>query len=145
VSTPLALVLDTNVVLDCYLFGDPASVPIVAALDAGHAVALQRADCVAELERVLAYARFALGPAARAAMLARYRAHGRDVADALAAPLVLPRCRDPDDQKFLELAHDGAAALLVTKDKQLLALARRVAGRAAFAIVDPRAAARALV
>jgi len=37
----------------------------------------------------------------------------------------LPRCKDPDDQKFLELAARTGANLLVSKDKALLRLARK--------------------
>ena len=34
----------------------------------------------------------------------------------------LPPCRDPDDQKFLELAAGAGADALVTKDRELLRL-----------------------
>lgn len=34
----------------------------------------------------------------------------------------LPRCRDPHDQIFLELAEAGSAQWLVTGDRDLLAL-----------------------
>jgi putative PIN family toxin of toxin-antitoxin system len=37
----------------------------------------------------------------------------------------LPRCRDPDDQKFLEAALAGGADALISKDKALLDLTRR--------------------
>ena len=45
----------------------------------------------------------------------------------------LPACRDPDDQKFLALAAACGARVLLTKDLELLRLARRVP----FAIVPP--------
>ena len=45
----------------------------------------------------------------------------------------LPRCRDPDDQPFLELARDAGAMALLTRDAQLLRLARRCV----FAIATP--------
>jgi predicted nucleic acid-binding protein len=38
----------------------------------------------------------------------------------------LPLCADPDDQKFLELAARCGADCLVTGDRELLKLARRV-------------------
>jgi putative PIN family toxin of toxin-antitoxin system len=37
----------------------------------------------------------------------------------------LPTCKDPDDQKFLELALRGRADVLVTNDGALLGLSRR--------------------
>jgi predicted nucleic acid-binding protein len=38
----------------------------------------------------------------------------------------LPRCSDPDDQKFLALAQDAAADWLLTRDKAILRLKRRL-------------------
>lgn len=55
------------------------------------------------------------------------------------AVAALPRCRDPDDQKFLELARDGAADFLVTKDKALLKLRRISRDPGGFRIVTPAA------
>jgi predicted nucleic acid-binding protein len=37
----------------------------------------------------------------------------------------LPRCGDPDDQKFLEAALAAGADCLLTKDRKLLELARK--------------------
>jgi predicted nucleic acid-binding protein len=50
----------------------------------------------------------------------------------------LPRCRDADDQKFLELAAALPAEALVSKDRALLDLRRR---RLPFAILSPLEAA----
>jgi predicted nucleic acid-binding protein len=50
---------------------------------------------------------------------------------------MLPLCRDPDDQKFLELARDCKASALVTKDRALLELARRKRRPLPFRIVRP--------
>lgn len=47
----------------------------------------------------------------------------------------LPRCSDPHDQKFLELALAAKADFLVTKDQALLDLARR---KLLFRIVAPQ-------
>ena len=49
----------------------------------------------------------------------------------------LPVCGDPDDQKFLELARACGADFLITKDRELLVLARRKIRRAPFGIVTP--------
>jgi predicted nucleic acid-binding protein len=51
-------------------------------------------------------------------------------------PASLPRCRDPHDQKFLELALAAQADALVTKDQALLELARR---KLPFRIAAPQA------
>jgi len=49
----------------------------------------------------------------------------------------LPVCTDRDDQKFLEIARDADAAILVTKDKALLKLARKTAREGLFRIMTP--------
>jgi len=53
-----------------------------------------------------------------------------------AAREALPTCRDPDDQKFLEAALAARADVLVTKDRELLRLARQ-RSRLPFRILTP--------
>ena len=50
----------------------------------------------------------------------------------------LPRCVDPDDQKFLELALAVGARWLLSKDKELLKLDRRVCSAGLFRILRPQ-------
>jgi predicted nucleic acid-binding protein len=50
----------------------------------------------------------------------------------------LPRCSDRDDQKFLELARDAKANILLTKDKALLKLARKTQQAGLFRIMLPQ-------
>jgi predicted nucleic acid-binding protein len=137
-------VLDTNVVLDWLVFADPASAPLVRSLDSGALRLVSNAECLAELERVLAYPVLELDEARRAAALARYRERAVMEPDVLREPSGLPRCTDADDQKFLELAWHAGARWLVTKDNALLALAARVARLGRFAIVTPAGIAAAL-
>jgi predicted nucleic acid-binding protein len=101
--------------------------------------------CDAELARVLAYplGRHTLDAAGQAAALAQCRYFAQRIerqsltADEIRPSTAsLPRCRDPDDQKFLELAAAVHAELLITKDAALLELARRPA--LLFRIVTPR-------
>ena len=88
---------------------------------------------------MLAYdlAKHSLDAAAQAAALSECRRVARriDAAAPEAERKLLPRCLDPDDQKFLELALAARANCLVTKDHKLLELARRTK---AFRIVNPR-------
>ena len=49
----------------------------------------------------------------------------------------MPRCRDPDDQKFLEAAAAARADALITKDEALLELARRKT-KLPFRILTPQ-------
>ncbi len=53
------------------------------------------------------------------------------------APFCSPRCRDRDDQIFLELAHAGGAITLYSRDRELLKLSRRTQRVAGFAVVRP--------
>ncbi len=53
--------------------------------------------------------------------------------------IILPRCSDVDDQKFLELARDARADVLISKDKALLKLARKTMQAGLFNILPPEA------
>lgn len=131
------LVLDTHVWLDWLAFEDASVAALKAALAADRVQIYMDAPCEAELERVLGYPIGKIVPpgqvqAARLAEARRIaRRPERELADGERASL--PRCRDPDDQKFLELALAARADVLLTKDRALLALARR----APFCIVSP--------
>lgn len=126
----MKLVLDTNVWLDLLVFDDPAA----RRLRGGGFEILIDGACEAELERVLGYelGKWSLVPERRLACLAECRSLARRVA-AEPAGAGLPRCRDADDQKFLELAAACGADALVTKDDRLLELR----GRLPFRIVRP--------
>jgi putative PIN family toxin of toxin-antitoxin system len=133
------IVLDTNIWLDWLLFRDESVSYLQKAVTDGRAEVVIDAACEAELERVLAYdfAKHTLDPAAQAACLAECRRIARRIDDAApeAERKLLPRCADPDDQKFLELALAAHAECLVTKDHKLLELARRTKP---FRILTPR-------
>ena len=132
------VVLDTNVVLDLLVFDDPRTRPLGDALRAGTLVAWADAHTLRELELVLALPHFA---ARAGGVHARYRALV-SLADADGALPPLPRCKDRDDQKFLELAARSGAAWLVSKDHLLLCLAGR--HDLPFAILTVAQAVRAL-
>ena len=142
----MKLVLDTNVVLDLLFWHDPRCDALAAALAAGRVRCFTDAACLAELERVLAYPQFALDAAAQRALLESYRGLAESAAESTAdaadsPPLELPRCRDADDQKFMELAARCAADLLLTRDRELLRLASSRRRPPPFAILVPERAA----
>lgn len=136
----LRAVLDTNVWLDWLAFDDAGVAPLRAAHAAGRLEIVIDAACEAELERVLAYdfGKRRLENTAQAAALdacRRVAVRVAPVPEGAGPPsFPLPRCGDPDDQKFLELASVARADLLVTRDRALLDLARR---RLPFRIVTP--------
>lgn len=132
-------VLDTNVLLDWLIFRDMHVRKLVAYIESGRVVLLTRPDCRDEFIRVLDYPQVLKHPEPRAVALATYdrwhTGHGADDEAGLAS--ALPLCRDPDDQKFLELARDAKAEWLITKDRALLELTHRVRLVAGFDVLDP--------
>lgn len=144
-NAPPRVVLDTNVCLDLLVFASDLSAPLLARLRDGTLQAVTRSDCRAEWHRVLTYPALRLDEARRDALQAAYDSLTLAI-DAAPSPepARLPRCRDPDDQKFLELARDAGAVALVTRDAELLALARRAARAGLFVIAPPHALDAAL-
>ena len=132
------IVLDTNVCLDLFVFNDPRWAGLLAALESGAVEAITRADCRDEYLVVLHYKHLPLDEATRPLSAAHFDRLIKVVAPA--PKLVrLPVCTDKDDQKFLEVARDGAADILITKDKALLKLARKTANAGMFRIMVPEA------
>lgn len=131
-ESPPRWVLDTNVVLDLFHFDDATARPLRAALESGAITGVASLATLAEWERVLTYPEFGLSAEVQAELAARYACRVCLTADAEVPGL--PRCRDPDDQKFLALAANGNAAVLVSKDRALLDCQRR---RLGFAILSP--------
>ena len=134
------LVLDTNVALDLFVFRDAACNTLMAALREGTVVAVVDEPCRDEWLAVLDYPAFALTPEQR--QVAREDFDRWVLLLPGTAPrtdIKLPRCADPDDQKFLELALAAGAECLLSKDKALLQLARRTAREGWFRILCPSA------
>ncbi|TVO57870.1 putative toxin-antitoxin system toxin component, PIN family [Denitromonas halophila] len=133
-----ATVLDTNTIMALWFFNDPALTTLRDWIAAGHTRLLTRDDALEELRRVLAYRQFACPPERQAEILARYRTQAVCV-PAADTPAELPRCRDADDQKFLEIAHDGEARWLLTRDKALLRSGRHRLMRDRCRVITPEA------
>jgi uncharacterized protein len=142
------IVLDSNVWIDILVFDDPHTRPIRAALERGALCALIDARCQGELTYVLDYPQFvkravdkqaALDTLARLTQFVESPAPDNTDADndAALAAKPLPQCKDRDDQKFIELAHRSGAQWLVSKDRAVLKLARRIERDFGFRIVQP--------
>ena len=116
-------VLDTNVLLALWLFRDPEVDPLRAALAAGKLRACRSPATDAEFAEVLRRPElFSVAPERQVALLAAWHAASWPVEALRSAPWV---CRDPLDQKFLDLAVSAGAAWLITRDRDLLKLARK--------------------
>ena len=135
------LVLDTNIVLDMWVFHDAATQPLRQAVQAGAWDWLATTAMRAELARVLTYpkvqarlARAAGGVERHAAdvvnaveegaraVLAAFDAHTRCV-DAPAKARVT--CSDPDDQAFIDLAV-AHRCCVISKDKAVTSMKKRL-------------------
>jgi len=135
------VVLDTNVCLDLFVFNEPQAAALHVAMREGLVEAVTRADCRDEWLRVLHYPRLPIDDGNRAAIAAAHDALVRCLPEDQAmadATVPLPRCGDPDDQKFLELAQAASARWLVSKDNEVLKLAPRCAREGLFWIGLPQ-------
>jgi len=126
-NVPTAWVLDTNIVLDLLVFEDPAIAPLREQLSKPGSRWIATAAMREELARVLTYPQIAKRLVVRALsaadVLAAFDQRTQIECEAPRAPCV---CKDADDQKFIDLAVAHCAAL-VSKDDQVLRLARRLA------------------
>jgi putative PIN family toxin of toxin-antitoxin system len=121
------VVIDTNIVLDMWVFDDPRSRPLSEALQSPGLRWLASAPMREELLRVLAYPHLVQRQATRGVsapqVLAQFDRHALTVAAAARAPYV---CKDADDQKYIDLAV-AHQALLISKDKAVLCMKNRLA------------------
>ena len=122
----LPVVLDTNIVLDGFIFNDAASAPLKQALLAGEIDWLATQPMRDELARVLAYPqiipRLNFYQLTAEDVLASFDQYTRITEVPAKAPVT---CSDADDQKFIDLAvaHE---ALLLSKDQHLLSIRKRL-------------------
>jgi uncharacterized protein len=115
-------VLDTNLVLSALVFRGGTAASLRLAWQQGACIPLVSSETVQELIRVLAYPKFRLTPAEQHELLADYLPYAHTVRIPKPPPAV-PKCRDPFDLPFLQLAIAGRADFLVSGDKDLLVLA----------------------
>jgi len=122
-----AVVLDTNVVLDLWLFNDPRTSALRQALQQGQLTWMATAHMREELRRVLDYDhlvnRLAFYQTTAKQVLELFERHAQFVPVPDKAPW---RCKDPDDQVFIDLAVAHQCPL-ISKDKAVLALRKPLA------------------
>ena len=126
------VVIDTNIVLDLFVFQDPATLALnealAAALTLGHPRWLATAPMREELARVLAYPQVLKRLAFYARSAPEVLGHFDRLSQAVdVAPKARVTCKDPDDQKFIDLAVAHGAALL-SKDQAVLCMDKRMRG-----------------
>jgi putative PIN family toxin of toxin-antitoxin system len=120
------VVLDTNIVLDAFVFDDPAARPLKQALASHQLQWIATKAMRDELARVLTYSkltpRMVFYKVTAAHVLAQFDGQATLVDTAAKATVT---CKDPDDQKFIDLAVAHKAVLL-SKDKAVLCMKKRL-------------------
>ncbi|MDR7273192.1 putative PIN family toxin of toxin-antitoxin system [Pelomonas saccharophila] len=121
-----AIVIDTQVVMDWLVFRDARVQALTSAVTSGALRWLVAPAMRDEIRHVLGRGIAAAYAPDLAFIEAQFDAH------ALAVEAINPQplagrlvCRDPDDQKFIDLALATQARWLISRDKAVLALAKR--------------------
>ena len=122
---PASVVLDTNVVLDCFLFCDPAAHLIACAVQSGQWNWISTLEMQQELTAVVVRPELARWQSRQTATLAAMLEYSESVESPVCPAPAGLTCSDSDDQMFIDLAWSRRVACLFTRDKALLGLARR--------------------
>jgi predicted nucleic acid-binding protein len=124
-AAPALVVLDTNALLDWLVFAHPACADWEARLASGElawiATEAMRDEWLHVLSRGVGAAWAPPGERLEQAWAGWAR-----LQPSRPAALDVPRCSDADDQKFIDLAVSAGARWLVTRDRALLRLRRRL-------------------
>jgi putative PIN family toxin of toxin-antitoxin system len=133
-NAPSIVILDTNIVLDLFLFQDPRTQALREQLAARQLTWLATPHMRNELERVLTYPHIE-------AKIAFYQKSAADILAAFdqSAQITQPpsakapyTCKDADDQPFIDLACHlssnklGSSIQLISKDKAVLSMRKRL-------------------
>ena len=134
-NSAVRVVLDTNVVLSALVFRGRAAGQVRQAWQRELVLPLASTATVQELVRVLAYPKFGLSQPEQDELLADYLPYAETVRIPQPPPKV-PECRDALDLPFLHLAVAGKAQVLVSGDRDLLAIAAEFERTSACPIVS---------
>ena len=118
------VVLDTNILLDIFVFNDERAINLKQAIVDGSIPAVASQKTLLELADVISRPLFKLDDVTQASILEQWQslAEQHDDSALASAPW---KCQDPDDQIFLDLAYQLRPAILISKDNALLHIASR--------------------
>ena len=122
-SHPPQVVLDSNVVLSALVFRSGVAGRLRHAWQTERCTPLVSTATAQELIRVLACPKFGLSADDQQQLLADYLPWSRSERLPQPPQPLSVSCRDPFDVPFLQLALAGKARLLISGDRDLLALA----------------------
>ena len=118
------VVLDTNILLDVLVFDDSRAHPLRAALIAGGLDAVATEKTLSEFLDVIGREQFSLSQEKQNEIMSQWRSWSILINDEVldVAPW---KCKDRDDQVFINLAYTLKPAMLISKDKLVLKIAKR--------------------
>ena len=120
------VVFETNVLLDRFVFNDFRVKHLKEALVTGKVTALATPKTIEEFTDVISRPLFALDESAQANILQQWSSLAWIIPDE--ALKTSPwKCRDPDDQVFLDLAFTSKPCTLMSKDNEVLVFSSRAA------------------
>lgn len=121
-----SVVLDTNILLDIFVFNDERATNLKQALLNGEISAAASQKTLLEFADVISRPLFKLDETTQAVILRQWQSTAQQYDDSNLAPAPW-KCQDPDDQIFLDLAYQLRPTILISKDNALLCIASRAA------------------
>lgn len=121
-----SVVLDTNILLDIFVFNDERAANLKQVLLNGGISAVASQKTLLEFADVISRPLFKLDEATQAVILSQWQTSAQQYDDSNLT-LAPWKCQDPDDQVFLDLAYRLRPAILISKDNALLCIASRAA------------------
>jgi putative PIN family toxin of toxin-antitoxin system len=120
------IVLDTNILLDIFVFNDERALQLKKALFDKATQFLASQKTIEEFADVISRPLFKLDKQTQTAILAQWQsiAEQQDDSNLASAPW---QCQDPDDQIFLDLAYQLRPTILISKDNAVLQIAHKAA------------------
>ncbi len=118
----LCLVLDTNILLDVFVFGNPNGLRLWEIIRERKIKTCYGEDCLREFKAIIGQDRFAVPNERQSEILTEFTATAQMQPNPVDTPF---KCRDREDQKFLAVAYASVPSVLLTKDKMLLKLNKR--------------------
>lgn len=117
------LIIDTNVLLDLFVFEDQRAAFLQEEINSKAAQMVYCPEMIEEFADVLSRPQFGLSDARQNDILQRWQSLGTLIHIQQYAPL---QCSDPDDQIFIHLAYQVRPAVLVSKDRALIDLRKQL-------------------
>ncbi|MBU3560286.1 putative toxin-antitoxin system toxin component, PIN family [Polynucleobacter hallstattensis] len=120
------VVLDTNILLDIFVFNDKRALHLKEVLFDKSIRFIASQKAIEEFADVLSRPLFKLDEQTQVGLLAQWQSIAEQQDDSNLAPAPW-KCKDPDDQIFLDLAYQLKPTILISKDNAVLQIASRAA------------------